>query len=274
MKKSLIFFILITAINCNDMKDTSGYADVNGMNMYYEIHGKGRPIILLHGGGSTIQTTFGRIIDDIAKDRKVIAVELQAHGHTSDRDKDLSFEQDADDVAELMKQLHIESADIFGFSNGATTAIQLAIRHPEKVRKVIAASGLFKKDGAFPGFWDMMQSATLKDMPQELKSAFMEINNDSSRLLVMHDRDLKRMRTFTDISDADLRSIKAPVLLTNGEHDVATHEHINEISRLIPNCQVMFFPGGHGDYLGEIAAPTRNDKEFPIMPALNEFLKD
>ncbi|HNR56541.1 MAG TPA: alpha/beta hydrolase, partial [Flavobacteriales bacterium] len=105
---------------------TSGYAVVNGLRLYYELHGAGDPLVLLHGGGSTITTTFGSILPDLARHHRVIAVELQAHGHTADRDMPLSFQQDADDVAELMRVLNVDSADIFGFSNGATTAMYLA----------------------------------------------------------------------------------------------------------------------------------------------------
>src|SRR5690242_9519656 len=95
---------------------TGHYAAVNGLQMYYEIHGTGRPLVLIHGGGSTIDSTFGRILPEFAKNHQVIAVELQAHGHTRDIDRSLSFEQDADDVATLLAQLHIAKADIMGFS--------------------------------------------------------------------------------------------------------------------------------------------------------------
>src|SRR5690606_27107021 len=109
----------------------SGYSEVNGLKMYYEIYGKGKPLVLVHGGGSTIQTSFEKVIPLFAKNRQVIAVELQAHGRTNDRNTDLSFEQDADDIATLLKNLIISKADFFGFSNGGTTVLQLAIRHPE-----------------------------------------------------------------------------------------------------------------------------------------------
>src|SRR5882724_11819519 len=104
------------------------HAMVNGLKMYHEIHGSGRPLVLIHGGGSTIASTFGRVLPELAKGHRVIAVELQAHGHTPDIDRPLSFEQDADDVAALLAQLAIGKADIMGFSNGGTTALQIAIR--------------------------------------------------------------------------------------------------------------------------------------------------
>src|SRR6187551_1524119 len=135
-----------TTISTQTKQDSiSGYASVNGLKMYYEIHGTGTPLVLIHGGGSTLQTTFGRVLHDFAKTNKVIAVEMQAHGHTADIDRPLSFQQDADDIAELLKQLNIDKANIFGFSNGASTTLQFAIRHPELVNKIIVASTMFNK---------------------------------------------------------------------------------------------------------------------------------
>jgi pimeloyl-ACP methyl ester carboxylesterase len=115
-------------------KSRGGYASVNGLKMYYEIHGSGTPLILIHGGGSTIQTSFGRVVHSFAKERQVIAVELQGHGHTPDIKRPETFEQDADDVSALLKYLKIENADFFGFSNGGNTTIQIAIRYPNLVR--------------------------------------------------------------------------------------------------------------------------------------------
>ena len=138
--------------NISSGETTSKYAGVNGIKMYYELHGTGRPLVLIRGGGSTVTTTFGKILPSLAKTRMVIAVELQAHGHTSDRNAPESFEQDADDVAELLKQLNINGADIFGFSNGGHTAMEVAIRHPERVRRLILASAFYKGLAWIKGF--------------------------------------------------------------------------------------------------------------------------
>ena len=181
MKRTIISVVLIALFNsgCSDSNNKSmatqstnnktekqdsmsSYAPVNGLKMYYEIHGSGSPLVLIHGGGSTIQTSFGRVLDSFAKNHKVIAVEMQAHGHTADIDRPLSFEQDADDVADLLKQLNINRADIFGFSNGASTTLEIAIRHPELVNRIIVASTMFNKSGAQPWFWDMMANATFE----------------------------------------------------------------------------------------------------------------
>lgn len=176
-------------------------ATVNGLKLYYEIHGTGMPLVLLHGGGSTIMTTDGTILNDLAKSHQVIAIELQAHGHTPDIDRPLSFEQDADDVAALLNQLHIKKADIMGFSNGGTTALQVAIRHPELVNKLVLASTTYKRDGLPPGFFEGMQHATLDNMPQPLKDAYIKINPDPKGLEAMFHRDANRMIAFKDISD-------------------------------------------------------------------------
>jgi pimeloyl-ACP methyl ester carboxylesterase len=276
--KYTLFFLLTLLTACNNMKSAEknfrpGYADVNGLKMYYEIGGEGTPLVLIHGGGSTIQTTFGRIIDELAKTHQVLAVELQTHGHTSDRNAELSFEQDADDVAELMRQLNIPKADLFGFSNGGSTAMYLALRHPEQVGKVICASALLKRDGATPQFWDFMKNGSLQDMPRELKTAFMEIHNDSARLQVMHDKCVNRMLSMKDMTDEELKSIKAPVLMVGGDSDVPTREHLAQVSRLVPDCKLVILPGGHGDYMGEISSPRRDEKQFEFVPIVERFLK-
>lgn len=130
----------------NDTSSQNGYADINGLRMYYEIYGEGAlPLVLIHGGGSTIQTTFGNIIPHLAKRRKIITMELQAHGRTNDRDVPLSFQQDADDVAALLGYLQIDKADFLGFSNGGQTLIELALRHAELINKMIVASAFYKK---------------------------------------------------------------------------------------------------------------------------------
>ncbi|MBI3234606.1 MAG: alpha/beta hydrolase, partial [Bacteroidetes bacterium] len=241
-----------------------GYSEVNGISMYYELYGEGKPLVLIHGGGSTIQTSFGRMIPLFGKDRQLICVELQAHGRTGDRNIELSFEQDADDVAALLQHLHIHKADILGFSNGGNTALQLAIRHPHLCRKVIAASVLLKRDGTFPQFWEFMKNGTFEQMPQEYKDAYMQVNPDEAKLLNMFHKCANRMIHFKDFPDEQIISIQSPVLLINGDADVATSEHIVAMSKLIPHCQLAIIPGGHGAYIGEITTlkPDYKDGDF------------
>lgn len=251
------------------------YADINGISMYYEVYGSPAniPLVLLHGGASTIQTTFGRIIDRLSKTRHVIAVELQAHGRTSDRKGPISFEQDAADVSALLKHLGVEKADIFGFSNGANTAIQIAIRHPQLCHKIIAGSPLLKRDGTFPQFWQFIENGTFDQMPQAYKDAFLEVTPDPTKLMNLYEKCGERIRNLKDVPDEQLQSITCPVLLVNGDRDVATSEHIVAMSNIIPDCRIAIIPGGHGEYIGEIMTlQTSYNEEQLITPILEKFL--
>jgi pimeloyl-ACP methyl ester carboxylesterase len=127
----------------------NGYAPVNGLKLYYEIHGHGEPLILLHGGVVGI-SMFGSNVAALSEKREVVAVELQGHGHTADIDRPLSYEAMSDDIAALMKYLGFERADVLGYSLGGGVALQLAIRHPEAVRKLVVVSAPFKRDGFYP----------------------------------------------------------------------------------------------------------------------------
>lgn len=252
---------------------TSGYALVNGLKMYYEIYGAGMPLVLIHGGGSTLQTTFGRVIHDFAQTHQVIAVEMQAHGHTADIDRPLSFQQDADDIAGLLKHLNIDKADIFGFSNGASTTLQFAIRHPEMTNKIIVASTFYKKAGAPAWFWDMMSKPTFQGMPQVYKDEFLKINSHPDALYRMYERDVARMQSFPDISEEEIKSIKAPALIIIGDKDVTTPEHAAEMQRLMSNSRLAIIPGGHGDYIGEITTPQDSVLIAATVSMINKFLK-
>ena len=250
------------------------YANVNGLKMYYEVHGKGFPLVLIHGGGSTIGTTFGRILPILAKTHQVIAVEMQAHGHTADRDQPLSFEQDADDVAALLKHLNISKADIFGFSNGASTTLQIAIRHPEVVNKIVVASTMYKKAGSYPWFWEMMQKAKFEEMPQPYKDAYLQINPDKDALYKMYLRDATRMQNFKDIKEEDIKGIKAPALIILGNNDVVSPEHGVEMYRQMQKAKLMILPGGHGDFIGELSTLKPGNNDYPAVPVIEEFLKE
>jgi pimeloyl-ACP methyl ester carboxylesterase len=253
---------------------TSGYKTVNGLDLYYEIHGSGSPLVLIHGGGSTIQTNFAQVLPLFARNRQVIAMELQAHGHTADRGVPSSFEQDADDVAELLKQLNITKADIFGWSNGGQTALQIGIRHPEIIRKLVIGSAAYKRDGLYPWFWDFMKDARLENMPQPLKDAYSEINPDENALQVMHDRDAYRMQNLTDWSDDSIRNIQAPTLLIVGDRDVVTIEHALSMYRIMPNARLLVYPGIHGDFIGELCVGNGLLSTQASVELIENFLEE
>lgn len=231
-------------------------AQIRGISLYYEIHGRtdGVPLVLLHGGGSTIDSTWGRVLPIFAAHRRVIALEEQAHGRTSDRDAPLTFESSADDVAALLQVLKVDKADLMGFSNGASVALEVAIRYPGLVRKLVFASSMTKRSGAQPQFWEFIGKAGFGDMPQALKDAFLRVNPDPAKLRNMHDKDLARMRSFQDVPDAEVAAIRAPTLVMLGDHDVVRPEHAFELTKLIPGSRLLILPGGHGDYIGEADA--------------------
>jgi pimeloyl-ACP methyl ester carboxylesterase len=255
----------------------SGHAPVNGIRMYYEVHGRkdGIPLVLLHGGGSTIEVTFGRVLPVLAGSRRVIAVEEQGHGRTTDRDAPVTFETSADDVAALLRHLKVDRTDLFGFSNGASVALQIAIRHPQLVRKLVFASSMTRRDGAQPQLWEFMKQADFSNMPQPLKDAFLRVNPDEARLKTMHDKDAARMRSFQDVPDELVQSIRAPTLIVLGDQDIVKLEHAIELTRLIPGARLLILPGGHGDYLGEAVA-TQQQTRYPELTArlIGEFLDE
>lgn len=271
---SLAFASAVIAASAAE-QGRGAYAEVNGIRMYYEVYGpeRGVPLVLLHGGGSTIDVTFGRILPFLARDRRVLAVEEQGHGRTSDRNAPVRFETSADDVAALLKHLKIEQADVFGFSNGASVGLEVAIRHPQAVRRLVFASSLTKKDGAQPQLWTIIQSADISNMPQPLKDAFLKVNPDPAKLKTMHDKDAERMRHFTDVPDAQLRAVRAPTLILIGDRDIVRPEHAIELTRLLPNARLLVVPGGHGDYLGELVMTQRATREPELTAGfVEEFL--
>jgi pimeloyl-ACP methyl ester carboxylesterase len=212
----------------------SGYAPVNGLRMYYEVHGTGQPLVLLHGNLSTIDVDFGRILPALAESRQVIAVEQQAHGHTADIDRPLSIQNWADDTAALLAHLGIGRADVFGYSSGSAVAMQLALQHPQLVRKLALASFSYRLDGLHPGLLEGIAGITpeaLAGTPFEEAYAKTAPNPDDWPTLISKvthmDQDLPEW------SSEDLQSLAAPVLLIIGDSDIVRPEHAVETFRLL-----------------------------------------
>jgi len=249
----------------------AAFEKVNGINMYYEVYGEGDiPLVLIHGGGSTIQSSFGRLIPFLAKTGKVIAVELQAHGRTSDRDQEESFEQDAKDVTTLLNQLKITKSNFLGFSNGGTTTLHIAAHHPAIVNKIIVISANYQREGLIDGFYNSFGDATIEHMPEPLKTAFLAVNPDQNALQTMFEKDKQRMLDFVDLSDDDLKGITADTLLMVADKDVIKPEHVVKMSRLIANAQLVILPGVHGTMIGENLNPEVSDKTIEITAHLIE----
>ena len=245
----------------------TGYAPVNGLRMYYEVHGPtGRlPLVLLHGGGDTIETSFGHLLPVLARSRRIIAFEQQGCGRTLDiEDRPFSFEQSADDTVALLKHLDINRADLFGFSNGGTIALQVAIRFPQMVRRLVVITALMKRAWADLQFWESMKTAQPDAMPPELREAYRKVAPQPENLESFFYKSRNRMRDFEDVADRAIQSINAPTLVVGSDRDVMHPEGAVELFHLLPHAQLAILPGTE-----HMVIPSRT---AILVPMVESFL--
>lgn len=213
----------------------TGYAPVNGLNLYYEIHGTGEPLMLLHGGVGATEM-FGEILPLLSKTRRVIAVDLQAHGRTADVDRPLTFEAMADDIAALAKYLEIGKTDVMGYSIGAGVALRTAVRHPDLVRKLVLVSTAFKREGWYPeiraGMSQMGPAAAepMKQTPMYALYARIAPRPEDWPVLLTKLGEL--VKKDYDWSK-DVATIQAPTLLVYGDADAVSPAHAMEFFELL-----------------------------------------
>jgi pimeloyl-ACP methyl ester carboxylesterase len=254
---TLMLFLMTTASYQNAMSQApqKGYAPVNGLNMYYEIHGEGEPILLLHGSFMTIDLNWGQLIPELAKTRKVIAVEMQGHGRTADIDRAFSYQALASDVAELIKYLEIDSADILGYSLGGTVAFQLAIQNPALVKKLILLSTVYKFDGWLPEVTAQIKSFTptvFDNTP--LITAYQKISPDPSYWHTFIEKMIRFETQHFDLGIEHIKSIQSPTLLVMGDNDGVQLSHITDMYQSLgggvfgdmaglPASQLAILPG-------------------------------
>ena len=234
----------------------SGYIPVNGLKMYYEIHGSGQPLVLLHGNLSTISTSFGKVLPELSSTRRMIAVEQQGHGHTADIDRPFSLDQWAQDTTALLRHLGIEQADFFGYSSGGAVALEIALRFPALARKLIIAGGTsYRRDGFYPELLAGSQAMKPEDLdgsPFQQAYASIAPHPEQWHRLVAKIADLDR--TTQGWSPEAIASIKAPTLLIIGDSDIVRPEHVVEMFRLLgggvvgdlvglPRSQLAVLPG-------------------------------
>src|SRR5215468_9392475 len=227
-------------------QDSNGrYAEVNGLKMYYEIHGSGQPLLLLHGAFGFVEG-WATVLPALTKTHQVIAVELQGHGHTNDLDRPLTYEQMAEDTAALLNQLKIKNADFFGYSMGGTVALAVAICHPELVRKltIYGSCAGRMKDTYDPETYKQFLSLSTDFAPPVLKEPYDRMAPDPKRWPVLVTKIKNMGRDFNGYSAAELKAIKAQTLIMMGDRDAVRPEHAVEMYRLIPNAQLAIFPGG------------------------------
>ncbi len=224
--------LLLGAAVVTDAQATGKRVAVNGMQMYYEVSGAGEPIVVLHGAYMNIPT-MGAIIPKLAQTRRVYAVELQGHGRTTDIDRPITPENLADDVATFMDAVGLAKADVFGYSMGAAAGLQLAIRHPAKLNKLVAASVSYDAEGFQPEFKTMIPSMTpemLNGTPLPAEYRKLAPNPDGFPELA---RKLIALEKEPMAWEAEVKALKTPVLIISGDADVATLEHSVKLFRLL-----------------------------------------
>lgn len=228
-----------TAMTTPANRPASGYAPVNGVEIYYEIHGSGKPLVLLHGGFGAIEM-FGPVLAALAEKRQVIGVDLQGHGRTLPFDRTMSFEAFATDVAELIKWLGYDKADVMGYSMGGNTALRVAIDHPDVVDKLIAASCVY----AFSGWHDYNQqgmSSMASNIPGTIEGMKMSPMYQQYQQL-MPDAEANWHKTITQMANfvgkpfdwsGDIGKIKSPTLITFGDWDAVRTSHVASFFELL-----------------------------------------
>lgn len=251
---AVVLIFLLSGVITAQQKPTTGYAPVNGLKMYYEIHGEGEPVVMLHGAFMTI-TGWSDWVKELSKTRKVIAVEMQGHGRTADIKRPMSFENHADDVAALLDHLKIPSADIIGYSLGGGVAMQTAIRHPEKVRKVVSISSVFRFNGWVKEGRDALPNITaevFKGSPMEAEYKRLSPTPNEFPAFVKHV--ISTAAKPYDFGAEKLKATKAPMFFIHGDADGVTFDHIAEMYRLKGGGNI------HGDM------QPRSESRLAILP--------
>ncbi|OJY91159.1 MAG: alpha/beta hydrolase [Sphingobacteriales bacterium 44-15] len=255
----------------------SGYAPVNSIKVYYEVYGEGRPLVLLHGAFMTIDMNWGQLIPELSKTRKVIAIELQGHGHTQFSDRKLSHATLAKDVEGVLDYLKVDSADVAGYSFGGSVAYQFAIQSPERLRKLVIISSTYKSNGWLPEInnaFKMMKPELFTNTP--MQAAYDAVAPDKTKWTKF----LEQMIAFAglpfDFGDANISKIAAPVLIISGDNDGLDKIELMKTYKLLgggvsadlgamPKSQLAIIPSqGHVSLMMQTST---------ILTYLNNFLK-
>jgi pimeloyl-ACP methyl ester carboxylesterase len=220
------------------------YADVHGIKMYYEVHGEGRPVVLLHGGTGTIQSSFAAQIPVLARNHRVIAIEQMGHGHTGDvAGRELSYEGMAEDTAALLIQLGIQNADVVGWSDGGQLALRLAFTHPELVRRVVASGvGL---GATTPREQQAMRALSADRWSAQTREEYARVSPDGPQHWPVFFDKVRSMwaKPSWGFSEQELGKIKATVLIVAGDRDFTRVEETTRIYRMIPSARLAILPG-------------------------------
>jgi pimeloyl-ACP methyl ester carboxylesterase len=217
---AVLFFAVFQSNGQQPKPAESGYVPVNGIKVYYEVYGAGRPIVLLHGAFYTIEMNWGQLIPELSKTRKVIAIEMQGHGHTPYSDRKLDFPTMASDVEGVMNYLKVDSADVAGYSMGGSLAYQLAIKSPKRVTKLVIISSTYKSSG-----WLPQVSNAFKNFKPEyftntpLQVAYDAVAPDKTKWTKFLEQMFAFAGTPFDMGETNIAKLTMPVLLISGDND-------------------------------------------------------
>lgn len=222
----------------------SEYVQVGALQMYCEIQGHGRPLLLLHAGMATIQTSFDKSRPLLAQRWATIAIEQQAHGHTADIDRPLTYERMVEDTAALLRQKKIASADVFGWSDGGIVALGLAARHPGLVRKVAIIGAGYNTEAEAPDFKRRM-AALKPDNEHTLpfRDAYRNVAPKPEEWPLLVEKVKAMYFGFEGWSEAEMRSLKAPLMVMLGDDDFLRPEHALELVKMVPSGRLAILPG-------------------------------
>ena len=271
---------MLTAFRSNGQQikpSNSGYAPVNGIRVYYEVYGEGRPLVLLHGAFYTIDMNWGQLIPKLSKTRKVIAIEMQGHGHTPFSDRQLSITNLASDVERVMDYLKIDSADVAGYSMGGSVAYQFAVQSPKRLRKLVIISSTYKTGGWLPvvnGAFENFKPELFDDTP--LKTAYDAMAPDKTKWRKFLEQMFAFAKVPFNVGDSNIAKINAPVLIISGDNDGTDKIELIKTYQLLggavsadlqpmPKSQLAIVPSqGHVSLMMQTAT---------ILTYLNSFLK-
>ncbi len=217
---AILFFTVLQSNGQQIKPSVSGYAPVNGIKVYYEVYGEGRPLVLLHGAFMTIEMNWGQLIPELSKTRKVIAIELRGHGHTPFSDRKLDLASLASDVEGVMDHLKVDSADVVGYSMGGSVAYELTIQSPKRVKKLVIISSTYKTSGWLPvvtNAFKAFKPEFLMNTP--LKTAYDAVAPDKTKWTKFLEQMIVFLQTPFDMGDANIAKITSPVLLISGDND-------------------------------------------------------
>ncbi|AKU94939.1 alpha/beta hydrolase fold protein [Labilithrix luteola] len=220
----------------------ASYENVNGLSMYYEVHGSGAPLVLLHGGVSTIENSFGAVIPILARHHTVIAIEQQAHGHTPDIDRPLSYDQMAEDTNRFLTTIGIPKADFLGWSDGGAVALRVAMRHPDRVRRLVLLSSAYDNDGLDPASGSM-EDLTAEMIPPVFRDAYTKAAPDPGHWPVLVEKIKAMSLQFKGWSKDEVRAVQAPTLVMLGDRDIIRTEYAAQMAHLLPHAQLAILPG-------------------------------